>query len=86
MKNDEKQFLIDIYKKCANYALRNPITETNKPSVRDLISKEDFYIHHKRAWYLLKKWSSFGWYDYGATLDLGWLTREGERKTQSLML
>jgi hypothetical protein len=29
-------------------------------------------IHHKRAWYLLKKWSGLGFYDYGTTLDLGW--------------
>jgi hypothetical protein len=85
LKEDEKRFLIDVYKRCANFALRNSIAEFNKPSVRDLINEEGFYIHYKRAWYLLKKWSSYGWYNYGVALDLGWLTREGERKAQSLL-
>lgn len=36
-------------------------------------------IHHKRAWYLLLKWTNKGWYNYGTSLDLGWLTAEGLR-------
>lgn len=47
--------------------------------VRDLIDElhEAGKLHYKRAWYLLDKWSLKGWYDYGVTLDLGWLTDEG---------
>lgn len=30
-------------------------------------------IKYKRAWYILGKWSSQGKYDYGVSLDLGWL-------------
>lgn len=37
-------------------------------------------INHKRAWYLLDKWSQQDKYSYGVTLDLGWVTesRSGE--------
>ncbi len=43
--------------------------------VRDLIDRLD--IHHKRAWYLLGKWGRKGWYTFGVTFDLGWLTPAG---------
>lgn len=66
MKDDEKQFLIDIYN-----GLKN------KLSPRYIINQENFYMNHKRAWYLLEKWTNKDWYDYGVTLDLGWLTDKG---------
>ena len=34
-------------------------------------------MHYKRAWYLLLKWSRKGWYDYGVTLDMGWMMDAG---------
>lgn len=40
---------------------------------RVLINFLSEYIHHKRCWYLLKKWSGLGFYNYGVSLDLGWL-------------
>ena len=40
---------------------------------RDLINEPGFPIHVKRAWYLLSKWADKGWYDYGVSLDLGWM-------------
>ena len=40
---------------------------------RELINFLSEYIHHKRCWYLLKKWSGLGFYNWGVTLDLGWL-------------
>lgn len=46
----------------------------------------DLGIHHKRAWYLLEKWSSKGWYDYGVCLDLGWLTSEGKEVANSSLV
>lgn len=42
---------------------------------RDVIPRRG--INHKRAWYLLGKWSGRNWYDYGVSLDLGWLTDAG---------
>lgn len=30
----------------------------------------------KQAWRTLEKWSDKGLYDYGVTLDLGWLTTD----------
>ena len=50
---------------------------TSEKTVQDIINKENFSIHYKRAWYLLEKWSQKGWYDYGVSLDLGWITPEG---------
>jgi hypothetical protein len=29
-------------------------------------------MNYKRCWYLLEKWDSKGFYNYGVTLDLGW--------------
>lgn len=39
----------------------------------ELINFLSEYIHHKRCWYLLQKWSRLGFYDYGVSLDHGWL-------------
>ena len=66
MKADEVEFFIDIY-----------MQPNKKP--RDIINEDGFYIHHKRAWYILEKWTRKGWYDYGVASDLGWLTEEGEK-------
>ena len=41
------------------------------------IINEKMEINHKRAAYLLEKFSNKGWYDYGVSLDKGWLTEEG---------
>ena len=68
MKDDEKKFFKMIYKYCsypeANYALP-----------RDIINIIEPWMHHKRCWYLLKKWDGIGFYNYGVTLDLGWIER-----------
>lgn len=32
----------------------------------------------KQNCYYLSKWASKNWYDYGVSLDLGWLTEEGK--------
>lgn len=62
MKIDELYFLTYCY------ILR---THFDVP-VRDIVNMFDGVIHHKRCWYLLKKWSSKGVYSYGVSLDLGW--------------
>lgn len=93
MKDDEKRFLVDVYLKCRSST--KPITSWNfweilksaKDSVkpRDLINEPNFYMHHKRAWYLLSKWGSKRWYEWGVTMDLGWLTPEGKNKAEEII-
>lgn len=34
----------------------------------------------KQMWATLEKWCRKGWYEYGVTLDLGWLTEAGKAK------
>jgi hypothetical protein len=46
---------------------------------RDVINSDDCKINHKQCWFYLQKWSTRGWYDYGVTIDLGWLTAEGKK-------
>lgn len=46
--------------------------KSKEVTVRDIINITR--IPHKRAWYILDKWCRKGWYSYGVTLDLGWLT------------
>lgn len=50
--------------------------------VRDIIAQ--LGINHKRAWSLLEKWERNGWYEYGVSLDLGWLTAEGKQKASEI--
>jgi len=76
MKDDEKQFLLQVAKASKSKEHITP---------RHIINSEGFSMHHKRAWYLLGKWADKGWYDYGVTLDLGWMTREGYKVAESLI-
>ena len=43
--------------------------------VRDII--KEIGMNHKRAEYLLHKWSHKDYYDWGVSYDLGWLTEKG---------
>jgi hypothetical protein len=43
--------------------------------VRDVLVR--LQIPRNRARYLLDKWTAKGWYEYGVSLDLGWLTPSG---------
>ena len=73
MKPDERRFWLALRE-----AHGGPYNARKGPAPRDLINGLlDPPIHHKRAWYLLEKWSGRGWYEYGVTLDLGWITPEG---------
>ena len=36
----------------------------------------------KQNWYYLQKWCSRQWYDYGVSLDLGWLTENGMERAR----
>ena len=76
MKEDEKWFLLELYKHCRNI-YEYPHYPPERKTPRELINTEGFPMNYKRAWYLLEKWSGKGWYNYGVTLDLGWLEEEG---------
>ena len=41
---------------------------------RTILNSVNSPVVPKRGWYLLRKWSSYGWYDWGVTVDLGWFT------------
>jgi hypothetical protein len=64
MKPDEVTLLLAVAAKSA------------EASVRDVVQASG--IHHKRCLYLLQKWCGKGWYSYGVSLDLGWLTEKGK--------
>jgi hypothetical protein len=34
----------------------------------------------KQNCYFLQKWEGKGWYEYGVSLDLGWLTEAGKQE------
>jgi hypothetical protein len=79
MKEDERRFLIDVYEKC-----RSGTSPFDRISPKKLINQPDFYMHYKRAWYLLGKWCDKGWYEFGVALDCGWLTAEGKEYAKNL--
>ena len=79
MKEDERKFLDEL--KCV---VGSPYIPGSRPArmaefiyPRDVINRPGFYMHHKRAWEILSKWTRKDWYEYGVTLDLGWMTEKG---------
>lgn len=74
IKEDEKWFwkLLFIYCPREGQGLR-PFHKLP----RDLINQSDFPINYKRAHYLLQKWTDKGLYNYGVSVDLGWITPVG---------
>ena len=65
MKPDEREFLTAVQRKDTNM------------TVREVVSH--LAINHKRAWFLLEKWARNGWYEWGAVIDMGWLTDAGRQ-------
>lgn len=74
MKPDEAMFMAVIAERIPD---RRP--SPGCVHVRDIIRElhAGGKIHYKRAWCLLSKWALKDWYDYGVSLDLGWLTEAG---------
>lgn len=70
MKKDEWLLFCAIIHKNKEETVRNVINKYHKLG----------YIHYKRAWYLLQKWSAKGYYNYGVSLDLGWMEDKGIQK------
>lgn len=90
MKPDEQRFLIDLYRASLEVEPKHAFGVycgmQPKLRPRDIINGDNFYMHYKRAWYLLEKWTNKGWYSYGVTLDLGWLEPKGIEKAKELLL
>ena len=63
MKDDETKLLRLVYE--------------NQNLTPRAIMNSGIGIHHKRCRYFLDKWSDKDWYDYGVSVDLGWLTNKG---------
>ncbi len=92
MREDERWFFEEVCKYCSNHGWSEevealfrvivipppfPVKTKNHFYVRDIINLNPHRIQYKRAWYLLEKWCEKNWYEYGTTLDLGWITKEG---------
>lgn len=73
MKEDEIKFFRTMVRYGRQWSDMGVRVELVGIEPRVLINFLGEYIHHKRCWYLLKKWSDLGFYDYGVSLDLGWL-------------
>ena len=76
MKPDEKALLLALYEADQKDPER-PIY------VRAWLPTQP--INKKRACYLLEKWTSKGWYDYGVNLMAGWLTPDGREAARGLL-
>lgn len=87
MKEDEKKFFKEFcerYEKSTHKEIVFGMLVDAHDTPRQMINEEGFPMHRKRAWYLLDKWASKGWYDYGVTLDLGWPTPIGIEISKTL--
>lgn len=70
MKEDEIKFFKTMVKYCRQ--MRNgKMCGCVMPDY--IISILSEFIHYKRCYYLLRKWSGMGFYEYGVCLDMGWL-------------
>ena len=79
MKWDEMLFMQMI----AYRTSPDPVRRRGDPSVREIIESDDCPITvPKRAHRILEKWSKRDWYDYGVSLDLGWLTSLGRKQVK----
>ena len=70
MKEDEIKFFKTMirYSRCCKEGMLFGATNP-----REIINILREFMNYKRCWYLLKKWSGLGFYNYGVCLDLGWL-------------
>jgi hypothetical protein len=65
-KSDEKALMAELRKRTA---------DGEQPYVRDLV--KDLGIPEKRAAFIVQKWESRGWYEFGVNCLAGWLTDQG---------
>lgn len=80
-KDDELRFMVEV----ARLQLGQDPYGRKREWPRDIIRELDQAgraPHYKRAHRMLEKWADRRWYEYGVTLDLGWLTAEGLEAAQ----
>jgi hypothetical protein len=65
MKQDEQRLLSELHSRAE---------KGEQAYVREIV--RELKIPEKRAAYICEKWTSKGWYDYGAHVLAGWLTDE----------
>lgn len=89
MKPDEQAFLIAVANEPEVEQLSSlllgfgvHVIKTYSHSPRDIGAR--LGIHRKRVEYLCQKWTDRRWYEYGVSVDLGWLTEEGRVKAKQL--
>lgn len=70
MKEDERYFLKLMQARCS--LMRLP-----RESPRVIIADPACPVVERRATRILEKWARKGWYDYGVSLDTGWVTAQG---------
>ena len=70
MKEDEIKFFKTMVRYCRCYKGGLLFGATNPREIINILRE---FINYKRCWYLLKKWAGLGFYNYGVTLDLGWI-------------
>jgi hypothetical protein len=66
MKADERRLLVELLKKRPKFG----------PPRADEIAA-GIGIHPKRCQYLLEKWTSRGWWNYGVSARTGWFEQAG---------
>lgn len=78
MKADEKKFLEIMQKEGWLFGeLDKPDKNAERLMPRQIIARESAWLNEKRALFILGKWESKGWYEYGTVIDGGWLTEKG---------
>ncbi len=50
-----------------------------QPNISPIQIARRLKIPEKRAHYIFLKWSDKGWYDYGVSCRVGWLTEKGKK-------
>jgi hypothetical protein len=83
MKADEEEFLVKVFD--LGFVPWDRVNNVSGPALvpRDVISRTG--INPKRARYLLYKWERKGWYQYGVSVDTGWLSLEGRDAAESII-
>lgn len=75
MKADEEVLAKGLLLLGAYNEQRRTVDIAHMVSPRSLIA--DAGIPPNRGRYILEKWGRKGWYEYGVTVDMGWLTPKG---------
>lgn len=87
MKDSEKLFLMTVYTRvnkpgAFGTSLQNRIPIEDEVWARDAINMVG---DPKQNLYYLDKWTRKNWYEYGSSVNVGWLTELGKQEAQKLL-